>query len=136
MEKSTQPYTDLISEIKILVSTARRYVAHNANQELLKTYWNVGKLIIERERNDNINEKSSRALLVELSKALTFDIGTGFSRANLFYMRLFFLNNSIGQTVSDQLTWSHWIELLKLDDFSERNFYEKQCISENWSVFG
>ena len=92
MEKSTQPYTDLISEIKILVSTARRYVAHNANQELLKTYWNVVKLIIERERNDNINEKSSRALLVELSKALTFDIGTGFSRANLFYVRLFFLN--------------------------------------------
>lgn len=134
MEKSTQPYTDLISEIKILVSTARRYVAHNANRELLKTYWNVGKLIIERERNDNINEKSSRALLIELSKALTLDIGTGFSRANLFYMRLFFLNNSIGQTVSDQLTWSHWIELLKLDDFLERSFYEKQCISENWSV--
>ena len=36
--------------------------------------------------------------------------------------------------MSDRLTWSHWIELLKLDDPFERSFYEKQCISENWSV--
>ena len=134
MAKNIQSYTDLITEIKKLVTIARKYVAYNANRKLLQTYWNVGKLIIDREQNDNINEQSRRALLIELSKVLTLDIGTGFSRANLFYMRLLYLNNASGQTLSDRLTWSHWIELLKIEDLLERSFYEKQCISENWSV--
>ena len=134
MSNNIQLYSDLVTDIKQLVYAARRYVATSANQELLQTHWKVGKLIIDREENDNVNEQSRRSLLIDLSKALTIEIGTGFSRANLFYMRLFYLANKSGQTVSDRLTWSHWIELLKLDDPFERSFYEKQCISENWSV--
>ena len=134
MTNNIRIYTDLIADIKKLVSAARKHIAYNANRELLNTYWHVGKLIIDRERNDNITEQSSRALLIDLSKVLTLDIGTGFSRANLFYMRLFYLANISGQTVSDRLTWSHWIELLKIDDPLERSFYEKQSVAENWSV--
>lgn len=134
MAKNILPYSDLITEIKQLVNAARKRIAYNANRELLETYWYIGKLIIDREQNDNIDEKSSRVLLIELSKALTLEVGTGFSRANLFYMRLLYVYNISGQTVSDHLTWSHWIELLKLEDPLERSFYEKQCISENWSV--
>lgn len=134
MAKNIRPYGDLITEIKQLVGAARKRVAYNANRELLDTYWHIGKLIIDREQNDNITEKSSRELLIELSKALTLEVGTGFSRANLFYMRLLYVCNISGQTVSDRLTWSHWIELLKLEDPLERSFYEKQCIMENWSV--
>ena len=134
MANNLQPYSDLITNIKNVVISARKYVAYSINKELLQTHWKVGRLIVEREQNDNITEKSRRALLIELSKALTVDIGVGFSRANLFYMRLFYLANENGQTVSDHLTWSHWIELLKLDDPLERSFYEKQSIAENWSV--
>ena len=134
MPNNIQPYGDLISDIKQLVNAARKYVATSANTKLLQTHWTVGKLIIDREETDKVNEQSRRSLLIELSKALTIEIGTGFSRANLFYMRLFYLANKSGQTVSDRLNWSHWIELLKLDDPMERSFYEKQSIAENWSV--
>ena len=107
MANNIQPYNDLIADIKKLVNAARKYVAYNANRELLQTHWKVGKLIIDREQNDNITEQSRRALLIELSKALTIEIGRGFSRANLFYMRLLYLENISGQTLSDHLTWSH-----------------------------
>jgi predicted nuclease of restriction endonuclease-like (RecB) superfamily len=49
-------------------------------------------------------------------------------------MRLFYLRYPIGETPSHQLTWSHYVELLKLDDSLERGFYEKQTIAEHWSV--
>src|ERR1035437_352663 len=42
--------------------------------------------------------------------------------------------NSISETVSHQLRWSHYIELLKIDDDLERNFYQQQTIKENWSI--
>ena len=60
--------------------------------------------------------------------------GKGFSRSNLVYMRLLYLRYPISQKPSHQLSWSHYVELLKLDDDLERCFYEQQAIAERWSV--
>ena len=49
-------------------------------------------------------------------------------------MRLFYIKYSKSETLSHQLNWSHYFELLKVEDDLERSFYEKQCIKENWSV--
>jgi predicted nuclease of restriction endonuclease-like (RecB) superfamily len=49
-------------------------------------------------------------------------------------MRLLYLHYPISQKPSDLLSWSHYVELLKLDDDLERAFYEKQAITEKWSV--
>ncbi|MCX6127446.1 MAG: PDDEXK nuclease domain-containing protein, partial [Proteobacteria bacterium] len=73
-------------------------------------------------------------LLKVLSQDLKARLGKGFSRSNLVYMRLLYLRYPIGQKPSDQLSWSHYVELLKVDDDSERSFYEKQAINEHWSV--
>jgi hypothetical protein len=104
------------------------------NNELVHTHWLIGKAIIEREQTDNMDEKTSRTLITELSKALTLEIGKGFSRSNLTYMRLLYIYYPIGVTVSHQLTWYHYYELLKIDDPLERSFYEKQSIAENWTI--
>ncbi len=69
-----------------------------------------------------------------LSKDLTLRHGKGFSRSNLVYMRLLYMRYSISQKPSHQLSWSHYVELLKLDNDLERSFYEKQAIAEHWSV--
>lgn len=158
-------YYLLILEIRNLVEDAKSNIVRTVNIELLFTYWHVGRLIVEKEATDNIDEQSSRQLIQELSKELTIEIGKGFSRSNLTYMRLFYLkyagqtlsdqknkiyNKSlfkIGQTLSDQknnkykkskieiqLSWSHYIELLKIDNDSERSFYQQQAVYENWSV--
>lgn len=102
-----QHYTDLITIIKHLVQHARHRIAQNINTELVQTYWQVGKAIVAKETNDNFDEKSSTMLLIELSKSLTKEVGSGFSRSNLTYMRLLYLYNKTGVTVSHQLTWSH-----------------------------
>lgn len=60
--------------------------------------------------------------------------GRGFSRSNLIYMRKFYLTFPKSETLSHQLTWSHYFELLKCDDPLEMQFYMKECINEGWKV--
>ena len=76
----------------------------------------------------------SNALLEDLARDLTLRHGRGFSRSNLSYMRLFYQRYPICETTSHKLSWSHLVELLKLDDELERSFYEQQAIAEQWSV--
>lgn len=130
----SQHYTDLLSTIKHLVQNARHRIAQNVNSELIHTYWQVGKAIVAKETNDNFDEKSSRILLIELSKSLTKEVGSGFARSNLFYIKQLYVFYKNGLTLSDHLNWSHIVELLKIEDNLERYFYEKQCVLENWSV--
>ena len=70
----------------------------------------------------------------ELSKELRKVLGSGFSVSNLFNMRRFYLKYPKFQTVSGKLSWSHYCELLSIENDDERNFYEKECINSNWSV--
>jgi len=69
-----------------------------------------------------------------LSADLRLRHGKGFSRSNLSYMRMFYLRYPIRQMASDELSWSHQVELLKLDDPLESSFYQQQAIAERWSV--
>jgi predicted nuclease of restriction endonuclease-like (RecB) superfamily len=90
--------------------------------------------IIEFEQAGNIRAEYGKALLVNLSTDLGLRHGRGFSRSNLTYMRLLYLRYPICAKLSHILSWSHYLELLKLDDELERGFYEKQAIAERWSV--
>lgn len=124
----------LIQEIKKLVADAKRRIVQNNSNEILLIYWQIGKKIIDKEKENQFDKQSSRALISKLSKELMFQIGKGYNRSNLTYMRLFYINYPAGVTLSHQLSWSHYIELLKIDDSLERTFYEKQCNLEKWSV--
>jgi len=72
--------------------------------------------------------------LNRLSRDLTEQYGKGFSRGNIFYMRKLFLTYPKVQTVSELLSWSHYVELLKIEDPLERSFYEKEAVNEHWGV--
>ena len=95
-------YSTLLQEIRQLVEQARHNVIRNINTELLFTYWNVGRLIVEREGTEKYDEQTLRQMLLDISKELTRDLGKGFSRTNLFYMRSFFLNFRSVQMLSEQ----------------------------------
>lgn len=75
-----------------------------------------------------------KEMILKLSKDLRNKFGKGFSRSNLIYMRLLYVNYPKSVTLSHQLSWSHYYELLKISDGVERSFYEKQTILENWSI--
>lgn len=125
---------DLILKIKQIINTSRNKLAQTINNELIHTYWEIGKVIVEKEKINNYDNKSSRQIILELSKQLSKEIGKGFSRSNLFYMRNFYLYFPDVQTLSGQLTWSHYCELLAVSDDNKRSFYEKESISSGWTV--
>lgn len=89
---------------------------------------------MEYEQKGKFKAEYGKELLLILSKELTLNLGKGFSRSNLTYMRLLYIRHPKSETLSHQLNWSHYFELLKIEDGLERNFYEQQAIKENWSV--
>ena len=126
--------TGILAEIKTVLESARRNVAKQVNSELLNTYWNIGRIISEYEQTIPERADYGKQTLKELAKALTAEFGKGFSRANLYNMRQFYMSYEKIQTVSGQLSWSHYCELLSISDANKRSFYEKEAVNSNWSV--
>lgn len=124
----------LINEIKEILDMARRNVARKVNNELIVSYWKIGEIIVRYEQNESIRAKYGERTLKQMSKALTAEFGKGFSRSNLQNMRAFYLCYENCQTLSGKLSWSHYCELLSVEDKDKRSFYEKEAINSNWSV--
>ena len=124
----------IIEEIKEVIVSSRQKVAYEVNNTMLLAYWNVGKIIVENEQNGNIKAEYGKQVMKELSKELRKILGSGFSVSNLFNMRRFYITYPKFQTLSGKLSWSHYCELLSIENIDERNFYEKECINSNWSV--
>lgn len=124
----------VIDEIRHLILDARRRVASQVNTELLSTYWNIGKILVEYEQNSQERASYGAQTLKRLSKELTQEFGKGFSRSNLQNMRAFYLAYPICQTLSGKLSWSHYCELLSISDLDKRSFYEKESINAGWSI--
>ncbi|HHB77144.1 MAG TPA: DUF1016 domain-containing protein [Desulfobulbus sp.] len=127
-------YTELKVHIGELLARGRLQAAVSINSILVETYWQIGRHIVEFEQNGSDRAQYGKALIDRLARDLTREYGRGFSRSNLIYMRKFYLAFPKSETLSHQLSWSHYFEILKADDELERNFYLKQCQLENWSV--
>ena len=121
------------SNIKELVNNTRNKVLSVVNTEMLNLYWNIGKIIMEIQQG---NERASYGdtVLEKLSQKLTSEFGKGFSSRNLRTMRKFYLPFPIWKTVSSKLSWSHYLELIKIEDRTKRDFYLNESVNSMWSV--
>ena len=131
---ASNAYQGLLERISQTFEQGRTQALSAVNRQLLETHWQVGRHIVEFEQGGEARAEYGAALLDTLSKGLKLRHGRGFSRSNLIRIRQFYLAYPKGATVSHELSWSHIIELLKLDDPLERSFYEKQTARERWSV--
>ena len=100
---------------------------------MLNLYWNIGKIIMEIQQGDE-RATYGDAVLEKLSNKLTVEFGKGFSKRNLERMRKFYICFPIATTVSSQLSWSHYLELIKIEEENKRSFYLKECENTRWSV--
>jgi predicted nuclease of restriction endonuclease-like (RecB) superfamily len=132
--KTNPDVSSVVSEIRSVVDAARNNVARQVNTELLSTYWNIGRIICEYEQTLPERADYGKKTLQLLSKELTKELGKGFSRANLYNMRLFYQTYKKFQSVTGKLTWTHYCELLSISDPDKRSFYEKESINSGWSV--
>ncbi len=127
-------YQGLINQISATYANGVNNAYSAVNTALLETYWAIGQYIVEFEQKGSVKATYGAALLQHLSADLTLLHGKGFSRSNLVYMRLCYLKYPISEKPSHQLSWSHYVELLKITDDLERSFYEKKCLLEKWSI--
>jgi predicted nuclease of restriction endonuclease-like (RecB) superfamily len=134
MEMHQQEYSHLLENIGKLLSAGREKVAIEVNSVLVQTYWEIGRHIVEYEQKGKEKAEYGSLLFDRLSADLTYAHGKGFGRSNLFYMRRLYLCFQIRGTLSHQLTWSHYYEILKADSDLEIGFYTKQTEKERWSV--
>jgi predicted nuclease of restriction endonuclease-like (RecB) superfamily len=127
-------YQNLIASISTTYVEGQRTSIQTARHEMLITYWKIGQHIVEFEQGGQSKAVFGIKLIEQISKDLSHQLGRGFSRSNLIYMRLCYLKYSDVSLLSHQLTWGHYFELLKIDMDLERSFYEKQAILDKWNV--
>jgi len=152
----SQLSSHLFISVKQLIENAKSSIVRNINTAMLLTYFEIGKVIIENEQDGKDRAEYAKETLKNLSKQLTKEFGRGYSVDNLQWMRKFYLmyQNRISEkyeTVSRNsaeaviyesvsrnsffsLSWSHYIQLMKIENSDERNFYEIEASQNNWSV--
>ena len=135
----------MISEITELVTKVKSELANEINKSVVFVYWTMVKLQLERisqtrltnstnESEFNNRLEYGKEILKGLSDELTKYLGKGYSVSNLKYMRMFYKAYPNFDAISPNLSWSHYLELMIIEDKDKRNFYEKECINSNWSV--
>jgi predicted nuclease of restriction endonuclease-like (RecB) superfamily len=125
--------TQLLDSIKKVITESRQRVFRMANSALLQTYWQIGKLIIDEEQNGNEKAEYGKATLRNLAKQLTLEFGKGFDYTNLTNMRKFFLAFPILDALRQELSWTHYRLLCRLDSEEKRNYYLNESVATNWN---
>lgn len=126
----------LVNELKSLIDDARKRVAVAVNAELTLLYWQIGERIhraILKAQRAAYGEEIFQILGTHLSKSY----GRGFSAKSLRHMTRFaetYPDSEIVSTLSRQLTWSHFLELIYFKNKLQRDFYSQMCTQEGWSV--
>ena len=110
LQNNDSEYVRLVSQISGLWEKAKEKAAFAVNTELLEANWQTGRYIVEFEQGGNTKARYGEQLITNLAKDLTRMRGRGFSRSNLIYMRKFYLTFQKSETLSHQLTWSHYFK--------------------------
>ena len=145
-KKDRNIQTAFYNKVANLLKEARKNVVQTVNKTMVYTYFEIGRMIVEEEQNGQERAEYGKQILKELSKRLTSEFGKGFSVTNLQQMKNFYSVYGKQQTLSAksdnvtkknidfQLSWSHYLKLMRIDNEAEREFYEKEAFVNNWSL--
>ena len=109
---------DLFADIREVLNSARSRAFVAVNFAMVEAYWNVGRLIVEKQGGEE-RAAYGDSLLAVLSKQLTLEFGKGFTQTNLKYMRQFFLSFPIRHALRDQLSWTHYRLIMRVEKSRE-----------------
>jgi len=121
------------AQVRDVFVQARQFVHKTANFAMVKAYWLVGKMIVEKQGGEAKAAYGDR-LIASLAIQLTADLGKGFTQANLRYMRLFYLAFRNCHTLCDELSWSHYRLLISVENEEARAYYLEEARKSLWSV--
>ena len=137
IEKTSAASTQtLIQDLRQIVEQARCRVASTANAELTMMYWHIGERI-NREVLGNQRAEYGKQIVASVARQLQEDFGTkGFEKSSITRMMKFamlFPDEQIVARAAQQLSWSHFVEVLPLKEDLQRVFYITMAASERWS---
>lgn len=126
----------ILGKVIQLLNKAKTEIISSVNRKMVYTYYEIGRIIVEEEQKGQERAKYGQQLIYELSEKLSKEFGKGFSSTNIKQMRGFYQTYSKGQTASDEfnLSWSHYLKLMRIEDENERKFYEIEAFKNNWSL--
>ena len=121
----------IYKDIKEKILTARSKMLKHIDTTMTEVYWYVGKITYELSENST-KASYGKKIIEALSIRLTDEFGSGFSQVSIRRMRRFYEFYPIWSTVSTELSWAHFQELIRIDRKEERDFYEQESIKSNW----
>ncbi len=122
------------TEARQIIESGRKTAYQAVNTNMVRTYWQLGQLIVEEEQHGKERAEYGKYLIQELSKRLTLEFGKGYDKRNLFYMKQFYATYPIVNALRSQLTWTHYRLLLKVENSTKRSFYEQESIKSGWNT--
>lgn len=128
---------NIADDIRGILKEARQIVVRHTNTAMTAAYWMIGRRIVIEEQKGADKAAYGEGLLKNLSKELTVEFGNGFSYANLYNMRQFYLtytNSEIFYTLCIKLPWSHNRLIMRVADSKAREWYLREAAQEQWSV--
>lgn len=126
--------TSLYTAIVSVIQQARLQVKQAVNQQMVQAYWQIGRLIVEQEQQGRERAVYGKQQLSQLSRRLQKDFGKGFDVTNLRNMRRFYLAFPIRETLSLELSWSHYNLLARVEKPKAREWYMREATQQSWSV--
>lgn len=137
LEKITLKISD--EETEKTYKTVRGYVIdaqdkiyRSVNNAMVQAYWNIGKEIYEA-CGKNERAAYGKKLLEKLAYKLSAEFGQGFSERNLQMMRQFYMTFPIPNALRSELSWTHYRELMRVQDEAARQFYLEEAVKSGWS---
>lgn len=131
---SSQDIESIYKHVSSILIAARSSAWRAVNAAMVTAYWEVGKTIVEEEQNGREKARYGENLIGSLSERLSKDFGKGFDYTNLTRMRNFYLAYPNIDSVSQELSWTHYRLLLQVEKPEVRSFYEKETVTARWST--
>ena len=125
---------ELVEPIAQIIEQARAQVRQAVNSAMVHSYWHIGQMIVEHEQQGASRAQYGKQQLQHLSAQLSERLGKGFDVTNLRNMRAFYQAFPMWETVSLELSWSHYNALSRIENESARQWYQQEALTQAWSV--
>lgn len=135
--KGIESESKLIDDVRRIIRDGQQSAYSSINVAMIHTYWSIGKRIVEQEQQGKGRAEYGKLIISTLAEKLTVEFGSGFSSRNLHYFRRFytmFPNPEILNTCVQNLNWSHFRTLLRVEDEDARLWYLNEASQNGWNV--
>jgi hypothetical protein len=129
--------TLFLNDVRAIIADARKQAYATVNFIMVEAYWRVGMRIVREEQSGNERADYGRRLIRELSRRLGDEFGRGFSTANLWNFRQFYLTFPTSEklyALRRELTWTHYRLIMRVEKPAAREYYITEAADQNWST--